>query len=441
MSVLRKIRSFFAPQHQPSDQARWRFPALARDQGSTLNTRDAARLLAARNPWAANGISAWQTALVGYGITPSIRNQTLADAWPAFVASADADGRTDFYGLQAQVVRAMVIDGESFVQLTENMDGPKLRIIQGGLVDATYSVDSSAGNRIEQGIEFNSEGQRLAYHLTQDNGSSLRVPADQMLHVFRQDYPGQVRGVSWLTPIISTLKDHGALNDALLIGAKISAMHAGFITDINGTGSIPYEGQQSGNVLDSGLEPGTLKVLPSGMDIKFNSPQQLLQTNEFSKLQLRAMAAGLGLPEFLLSGDMSQANYSSLRSALVSFRQRVEQVQWHTIIPQLLNPVWNRFALHQALQGNIETDEIVTPDWLPPSMPWVDPAKDAEAVASQIASGLMSRRQAVAALGYDIEKLDAEIAADLAREKSLGLQFVNTVSTENVETKSKRKSK
>jgi lambda family phage portal protein len=440
VSVLRKIRSLFAPQFQPSEQ-RWRFPALSRDQGHTLNTRDAARLLAARNPWAANGVGAWQTALVGYGITPSTRNQTLADGWPAFVASADVESRTDFYGLQAQVVRTMVIDGESFVQLIENMDGPKLRIISGGSVDATYTVDSTAGNRIEQGIEFNSDGQRVAYYLTQNNGSRLRVPADQMLHVFRQDYPGQVRGVSWLTPIINTLKDHGALNDALLIGAKISAMHAGFITDVNGSGSIPYDGQQSGNVLDSGLEPGTLKVLPSGMDIKFNSPQQLLQTNDFSKQQLRAMAAGLGLPEFLLSGDMSQANYSSLRSALVSFRQRVEQVQWHTIIPQLLNPVWNRFALHQALQGNIETDEIVTPDWLPPSMPWVDPAKDAEAVASQIASGLMSRRQAVAALGYDIEKLDFEISSDRAREKSLGLQFVNTVSTENVETKSKRKSK
>jgi lambda family phage portal protein len=441
VSVLRKIRSLFAPQYQPSDQTRWRFPALAREQGHTLNTLQAARLLAARNPWAANGIAAWQTASVGYGITPSTRNQTLADAWPAFVASADADGRTDFYGLQAQVVRAMVIDGESFIQIIENTDGPKLRIIQGGLVDAIYSVDNTAGNRIEQGIEFNSDGQRVAYHLTQDNGSRLRVPASQMVHVFRQDYPGQVRGVSWLAPIINTLKDHGALSEALLISAKISAMHAGFITDENGISGVPYEGQQTGNVLDAGLEPGVIKVLNPGQKITFNSPQQLQQSNEFAKMNLREMAAGLGLPEFLLSGDMSQANYSSLRSALVSFRQRVEQVQWHTIIPQLLNPVWNRFALHQALLGNINTDEIVTPEWLPPSMPHVDPAKDAEAVASQIASGLMSRRQAVAALGYDIEKLDREIAADLAREKSLGLQFVNTVSTENVETKSKRKSK
>lgn len=35
----------------------------------------------------------------------------------------------------------------------------------------------------------------------------------------------------------------------------------------------------------------------------------------------------------------------------------------------------------------------------------------------------MSRRQAVAALGYSIEKLDLEIAIDRARESALGLSF------------------
>lgn len=37
--------------------------------------------------------------------------------------------------------------------------------------------------------------------------------------------------------------------------------------------------------------------------------------------------------------------------------------------------------------------------------------------------GLMSRRQAVAQLGYSIDELDAEIAADKAREAALGLSF------------------
>jgi capsid protein len=58
-----------------------------------------------------------------------------------------------------------------------------------------------------------------------------------------------------------------------------------------------------------------------------------------------------------------------------------------------------------------------------PAKRWVDPAKDAAAEAEQIRLGLKSRRQAVAEQGWDIEALDAEIAADRARERDLGLDF------------------
>lgn len=40
-----------------------------------------------------------------------------------------------------------------------------------------------------------------------------------------------------------------------------------------------------------------------------------------------------------------------------------------------------------------------------------------------LAMGLISRRQAVAQLGYDVAKVDAEIADDRQREAALGLSF------------------
>ena len=60
---------------------------------------------------------------------------------------------------------------------------------------------------------------------------------------------------------------------------------------------------------------------------------------------------------------------------------------------------------------------------MPPRNDWVDPAKDVAAEVAAINAGLMCRRQAVAARGYDLEALDAEIAADNARAASLGLNF------------------
>jgi len=46
-----------------------------------------------------------------------------------------------------------------------------------------------------------------------------------------------------------------------------------------------------------------------------------------------------------------------------------------------------------------------------------------KAEIEQIAAGLKSRTQALAERGYDAEQVDAEIAADQAREQALGLSF------------------
>jgi capsid protein len=67
--------------------------------------------------------------------------------------------------------------------------------------------------------------------------------------------------------------------------------------------------------------------------------------------------------------------------------------------------------------------EYIGCDWLPPKWDWVDPMKDARAEIEQIAAGLKSRSQALAERGYDADQVDAEIAADKARERKLGLEF------------------
>jgi len=61
--------------------------------------------------------------------------------------------------------------------------------------------------------------------------------------------------------------------------------------------------------------------------------------------------------------------------------------------------------------------------WIPPRWDWVDPLKDIQAQLLAIEAGLMSRRKAVEATGYDIEEIDRENAADAARAAELGLRY------------------
>jgi lambda family phage portal protein len=406
--------------------------------------RSRARYFYANNPWAKSGVDAWVTALIGSGITPASKHPdqaartAIGQTFARMASRADADGLTDFGGLQAAAVRAEVVDGESFLHFRNTTDGPQLQLIPAEQVDAAHTVELSDGRRIVAGIEFDATGRRTAYHISPTRPTDtftnyappVRVPAEDVIHLFRPLGPGQVRGISWLTPVLLRLSELDQLEDALLVGAKVAAMHAGFLIDQNGSAQNPYDGDQKGSVLDSGLEPGTLKYLPPGMDIKFSTPQQAQQSIEFAQLELRAVAAGLNLPEYLLTGDLRNANYSSLRAALVTFRQVVEALQYHTIIPQFCRPYYERAVAHAVLAGVIEAPDFekapsdyLEAEWYPPAQPWVDPQKDAEALQTLIGAGLMSRRQAVAERGYSVEELDEEIAADQARERLLGLSF------------------
>lgn len=398
--------------------------------GATLRSR--ARYLANNNPWMSQAVANWAGALVGSGIVPTPKHpdeSTRADLTAAFQGwadDADADGRTDFWGLQADVARGLVIDGEAFLHVLPSEDGPRLRLLPPELVDESLTRELGNGAVIVQGVEFDADGRRVAYHVLPyrphdqfaNYAPPVRVPADEILHVMKPLAAGQVRGVSWLAPVILSASDFDQLCDALLMGAKVAAMHSAFLIDLNGTGGEPYDGTGEGGILETGLEPGTMKRLPTGYDVKFNIPGQLTEIGAFLRLQLQQLAAGLGLPDHLLSGDLSNANYSSLRAGLLPFRQRVEQIQYGILTPQFLAPIWRHVVAYAVLSGDLAAPDYESAprayaaEWLPPKPMQVDPLKDTQATVAELDAGLTSRRKAVAERGWALEDLDSEIAAD-----------------------------
>lgn len=386
-----------------------------------------AKYLVANNPYLNNAVANWVGALVGSGIRPSHANSALVARFDEWSETCDADGRTDSAGLLAILAHELVTAGECFVHLLDD----RLRVLPADQVDRSQSRNLAGGAADVQGVRFDANGRRTGYWVFPSRPldgfeswpTPVLVPAENILHVMRPIAPGQVRGVSWLAPIVLAAAEFDKLADALLMGVQVAAMHAGFLTDLNAVGGLPaYDGNAAGGVLESGLEPGVLKVLPAGVDVKFNTPQAAQQTTEFMKAQLRGLAAGLGLPSHLLDNDLSGANYSSLRAGLLPFRQRVEQVQYGVLVPQFLAPVWRRFVLGEALAGRL--DDIATArrcEWIMPRWASVDPLKDVQADVAEIDAGLASRAEKIAARGWTPEEVDAARAADKARETVMGL--------------------
>jgi lambda family phage portal protein len=374
---------------------------------------------------------------IGAGIKPQSQHPdadvraALHRRWQAWTDVADADGITDAYGLQSLAVRAMVEAGECFAHLLLTPDGLRVRLLDPEMVPLDETRELSNGRRVIQGVEFDAHAARAAYHVRRErpqvpsfSAELVRIEADAMAHLFAPLAPGQVRGLSWLTPVLLRLHELDLYEDAQLVRQKVSALFAGFVVDPSGT-AAGFDGTTVGSVLTTGLEPGTLKCLPPSFDIRFSDPAEIGDAVAFLQLQLRSVAAGLGVPEYLLTGDLSQANYSSLRAALVEFRARLEAMQHQVVVFQLCRPIWRAWILAEVLAGRIVGDlaELLAVEWITPAQPWVDPQKDAEAARLALEAGLTSRRREVAALGWDVESLDAEIAADRERERALGLHF------------------
>jgi capsid protein len=87
--------------------------------------RERTRDLVRNNPYAAKAVQAVVSNLVGTGIMPRARgvdavvNDQADTLWARFAEACDADGLTDFSGLQALIVRTLVESGECLVRIRE----------------------------------------------------------------------------------------------------------------------------------------------------------------------------------------------------------------------------------------------------------------------------------------------------------------------------------
>ena len=99
------------------------------------------------------------------------------------------------------------------------------------------------------------------------------------------------------------------------------------------------------------MEPGSLIPLPPGTDIRFSNPTESDAYGPFVKNHLRAVAAGMGLPYELVSGDLEGVTYSSIRAGLIEFRRRVEQLQHGVVAHQRIARAASSATMPRNIDG------------------------------------------------------------------------------------------
>jgi lambda family phage portal protein len=245
------------------------------------------------------------------------------------------------------------------------------------------------------------------------------IPARDVLHVFRKRRPGQLRDVSWLAPVLLRLRDLGDYEAALLMKAKIEACLAAVVTDESEetltTPSSSLLRDSQGRAVES-FEPGMILYRRGHGEVNVVNPSGGGSHTAFARRSLEAAAVGAGLTYDQVSGDLTQANYSSLRAGKIEFRRLCEQVQYGMLIPMLVRPIAERFHVQGTLLGLWGDAMPKGVAHVPPAHEMIDPLKDTTALIAQVRAGFVPQPEAAGAFGYDFRS-----AVEMIREANAAL--------------------
>jgi lambda family phage portal protein len=402
--------------------------------------RERSRYECANNSYAAGIVRTLGDDCIGTGP----RLQITADDRPSnniversFAVWADAINLHDKLRVM-RMTRAR--DGEAFAVMVTN---PRLR--QQGLpsldlqlveADQVYSPMgpqiSPDPQRNIDGVIVDSLGNPIAYTIAEEHpGSRMpsammarnfrRVPAEQVIHYFRGDRPGQHRGVPELTPALPLFAQLRRYTLAVLSAAETAADYAAVIyTDAPAGG----EAEAAPDLLP--IERRSIAAMPEGWRLEQLKAEQPTSTYEMFKREiLNEIARSVAMPFNIAASNSAFYNYASGRLDLQVYHKSVEverDVVRRTVLEPLL-AAWIREAvlLEDAIPPRYRLLPRIAHKWMWPAWPHVDPTKEALAAETRLRAGLTTLRDEYAEMGQDWQEEMEQRAKEIEYAKALGI--------------------
>jgi lambda family phage portal protein len=308
------------------------------------------------------------------------------------------------------------------------------------LLDNWQTARAPNGNAIRMGVEIDEWHRPVAYWFspkhpgdyqftTFEPSRFVRVPAEDIIHLYIVERWPQSRGEPWFHAALKTLHNVGGYEDAEIVKARASANIVGFIRSPE---PLASDGTVNGRkVLDT--EPGTWQTLLPGEDVAGfapNTPNPAV--DPFLRYMLRKMAAGIGVSYESMSRDYSQSNYSSSRLALLDDRDLYRMVQGF-ICRNLREDIHREFLDAAVLVGAVKVGNDYFSNsakyqavrYKPRGWSWIDPAKEVAAYKMAVRSGFMTVGDVIAQTSpdSDVEDTFKRREEELDMSEEMGLVF------------------
>jgi len=426
---------------------------------SARTIRSRARALVRDNEYAKNAVRIIQNNIIGTGIGMQAQvllgngklndktNGLIEDAWEVWTDkdSCHTAGKLSFSDFERTMTGMLATDGEVLVRKVRQPFGNSNTPFAMELIEADRLMDNYStftapnGNMIRMGVEMDSWMRPVAYWMYPHHPGDMqfasfqpshfiRIPADEIEHLYIIDRWPQSRGMSWFHTSITGLKDIGGYEEAEIVKARATASVVGFI---KAPESVAPD-YVANNQRVRNFEPGTMETLLPGEDfVGFNPSSPNPAMDPFLRYMLRRTAAGIGLSYESLSKDYSQSNYSSSRLALLDDRDL-----WRVLQGFIVRNFRSR--IHKEwLQASVLGGDLNFPDYYsnktkyekvrfkPRGWSWIDPAKEVLAYKMAVRSGFMTVSDVIAktADGADIDDVLKTRHQELEMMAALDLVF------------------
>lgn len=396
-----------------------------------MGMRDRARHMVQCNPYARNLLRLLEAYVVGPGLKLIHQPRDPEDTSPTTQGVLDRATRLweDFvqhnqrhYSFREHARRTWR-DGECFVRRFEGAAWPPaVRFIDPEAIGPTREHPDS------QGILTAAEDveQPLAYlRLERSTGRLLeQIPESQVLHTRLAVDSNQKRGVTLLTPVLDSLEAYERwieteltarrLQSSIVLWRKVQGVPTQAAPFASDSALEPWR-TTAGGTHEPRIVPGSILTTGQGSDIRFVQPDtNYADAVPLGRMLLLSIAAGAGMPEFMLTSDASNANYASTMvaegPAVKMFRSE------QAFFAEEFSRLW-RWVLAVAVhQGELPEDffERVQPLWCLPELVTRDRPRERLADVRLVEASVLSRAEVARRDGADPEVMGRELARESA---------------------------
>jgi lambda family phage portal protein len=278
---------------------------------------------------------------------------------------------------------------------TDLVEGDHTGYPNSSLLDGLYLDDF--GNVIAYRVLNQHPGDGGLFWFT---GESEILKADNVLHLFNADRPGQLRGCPEITPALPLYAQLRKYTLAVIRAAESAAIPSWIIETQGDAVSDP----EAFDTVET--ERGMGLTLPKGSKMSQLKAEHPTSTYGAFKREIVAeIARCLGMPYNVAAGDSSSYNYSSGRLDHRTYYKalRVERSYWEIgALDVILAKWWEEASLIPGLlPRRFFRSEVPAHEWRWDGDEHVDPTKEADAMVTRIAYGFTDISAECASLGGD----------------------------------------